>query len=128
MSILIYSTRCKHCNDLLKFVQSNPTLGNMIRYHDVNKNGIPKQFTNKLTSVPTLVTTTGKVLTGLEVRQWLESLLPNTVEHMTFGNIGMGNIDGTLGSDDIFELDNYGQSLQPPMTQELEDKINKKVD
>jgi hypothetical protein len=128
MSILIYSNRCKHCNDLLKFVQSNPTLGNMIKYHDVNKNGIPQQFTNKLTSVPTLVTTTGKVLTGLEVRQWLESLLPNTVEHMAFGNIGMGNLDGTLGSDDIFELDNYGQTLQPPMTPELEDKINKKVD
>ena len=128
-ALLIHSNRCKHCNDVIKFIQQNPTLGSMLKYHDVNSKGIPPQFKNKITNVPTLITTSGKFCVGKEVRSWLESLLPNKVETMDlYSNVGMGIIDvpdGTTAS--FFELDSYGKSLQPALTPELEARISADV-
>ena len=39
----------------------------------------------------------------------------------------MTTLDGDDNDADIFTLDNYGQSLQPAMTRELEEKINRDV-
>jgi hypothetical protein len=39
----------------------------------------------------------------------------------------MTTLDSNDNDTDIFSLDNYGQSLQPAMTRDLEDKINRDV-
>jgi hypothetical protein len=39
----------------------------------------------------------------------------------------MSSIDGKEDTDDAFNLDNYGVSLQPAMTKELEERINRSV-
>ena len=39
----------------------------------------------------------------------------------------MTAIDGSDKDSSLFFLDNYGQSLQPAMTKELEEKINRDV-
>ena len=39
----------------------------------------------------------------------------------------MTTLDGDDNDSDIFTLDHYGQSLQPAMTRELEEKINRDV-
>jgi hypothetical protein len=40
----------------------------------------------------------------------------------------MSNLDGKDGGvSDMFSLDDYGRTLQPPMTKELEEKINRDV-
>jgi hypothetical protein len=39
----------------------------------------------------------------------------------------MTTLDGEDNEADMFSLDNYGQSLQPAMSRELEEKINRDV-
>jgi len=39
----------------------------------------------------------------------------------------MTTLDGDENDTDMFSLDSYGQSLQPAMTRELEEKINRDV-
>ena len=128
-AILIYSNRCKHCNNVIKFIQSNPEFGSMLKYHDVNTKGIPPQFKDKITSVPTLITTSGKFMVGGEVKTWLESLLPNDVETMDlYSDISMGSLDNPDASGGgFFELEAYGRSLQPALTPELEERISADV-
>ena len=72
----------------------------------------------------------GKILVGNEIKNWLESLLPKKdIEHGGFGSTisSMTAIDGSDKDSSLFFLDNYGQSLQPAMTKELEEKINRDV-
>ena len=74
-----------------------------------------------------MLTQNGKMLVGAEIKAWLESLLPvQELESCDFGTCGMTTLDGE-GTDSIFSLDSYGQSLQPPMTAELQEKISKEV-
>ena len=77
-----------------------------------------------------MFTKNGKVLVGKEIQNWLQSLLPNKepVNHNFRG--GFGNFSSIDGEDDTeigFEIDNYGQSLQPAMTPDLEARISKDV-
>tara|TARA_B110000285_G_C14874923_1_gene491022 strand:- start:230 stop:532 length:303 start_codon:yes stop_codon:yes gene_type:complete len=89
--------------------------------------GIPPQYKNKITRVPTMLTKNGKLLVGNEIRNWLESLLPvQDLEMCGFGGCSMTTLEGE-GLGDIFGLDDYGRSLQPPMTKELEERINQSV-
>ena len=89
--------------------------------------GIPPKFRNKITRVPTMLTHNGKLLVGAEIKAWLESLLPvQELESCEFGFSGMTTLDGE-GTDAIFSLDSYGQSLQPAMTPDLQEKISKDV-
>jgi len=129
MALLIYSTKCKHSMEMLTYVTETPQLKQIVRLHDVNQLGIPHQYAGKITRVPTLLTQNGKMLVGSEVKQWLTSLLP-AQELMTcdvYGRCkGMSSLDGA-DSDDFFDLGNYGQSLQPAMTPELQAKISKSV-
>lgn len=124
MVVLVYSDNCNHCVDTINFIRSNPSLGQLVRYHNVNKNGAPKGVTR----VPTLITDEGKLLVGGEVKNYLESLLPNTIESTNFGSkMSACAIDGSADCDDMFALDSYGTSLAPVMTRDLEDKINRSV-
>jgi hypothetical protein len=130
MALLIYSTKCKHSMEILGFINETPQLRQIVKLHDVNQYGIPQQYTGKINRVPTLLTQNGKMLVGNEVKQWLTSLLP-AQEIMTCDVSGRckgltSSLDGEEG-DDFFELGNYGQSLQPAMTPELQAKISRSV-
>ncbi len=130
MSLLIYSPRCKHSMSLVEYINDNNQLKQLIHYHNVNTQGIPREYTNKINRVPTMLTKNGKILVGNEIKNWLESLLPKKdIEHGGFGSIisSMTAIDGSDKDSSLFFLENYGQSLQPAMTKELEEKINRDV-
>ena len=131
-ALLIYSQKCAHSIEIINFLQSTPQLKQMVQLHDVNRQGVPPQYAKQITRVPTMLTKNGKILVGKEIKAWLESLLPNTFENCDLKSCKtLGSFASFDGSDDsggsMFSLDNYGQSLQPAMTQELQDKINKKV-
>ena len=86
------------------------------------------QFKNKITRVPTLLTKNGKLLVGNEIKNWLESLLPvQEIEMCGFGSCDMTSLEESENNKQMFGLDNYGMSLQPSMTPELEEKINRSV-
>ncbi len=129
MSLLIYSPQCNHSLDVIDYINKHPQLKQIVRYHNINQLGIPPQYKNKLTRVPTMLTKNGKLLVGNEIRNWLESLLPTQeLETCNFsGACSSTSLDDNEGSGELFGLDNYGRSLQPAMTQELEDKINQSV-
>jgi len=127
MSLLIYSPKCSHSLDIIDYIKRRPQIAQLVNYHNVNTQGIPPQYAHKITRVPTLLTKNGKFLIGNEIKNWLESLLPsNDINSCDFGMCSMTSLDGE-GNSDIFGLDDYGRSLQPPMTAELEEKINRDV-
>ena len=77
-----------------------------------------------------MLTKNGKILVGNEIKNWLDSLLPaKEVTHSSIGAFGcsMTSLDGDAPQTDLFSLDDYGRSLQPPMTKELEEKISREV-
>src|SRR6056300_1006379 len=130
MSLLIYSPRCKHSMSLVEYINDNKQLKQLIHYHNVNTQGIPREYTNKINRVPTMLTKNGKILVGNEIKKWLDSLLPKKeVEQGAIGGFGgsMSSLDGNDANSGMFHLDDYGQSLQPAMTKELEEKINREV-
>lgn len=127
MSLLIYSPQCSHSLDIIDYIQKNENLKQIVSYHNINKLGIPPQFKSKISRVPTMLTKNGKLLVGNEIKNWLESLLPiKEVEMAGFGTCAMTTLEGE-STDDMFGIDDYGISLQPPMTTELEEKISRSV-
>jgi len=127
-ALLVYSPKCQHSLDILRFLDGNPQLKQIVHLHNASTQGVPPQYSRQVSRVPTLLTKSGQVLVGKEVRAWLESLLPNDITNCTLGGGFSGtSFDGTEEDGGIFSLDNYGQSLQPAMTPELQAKINKKV-
>jgi hypothetical protein len=128
MALLIYSNKCKHSMEILGFINSTPQLQQIVKIHDVNQFGIPQQYAGKITRVPTLLTNNGKMLVGNEVRQWLTSLLPSPelTNCDVSGRCSMSALDGSE-DESFFDLGNYGQSLQPAMTPELQAKISRSV-
>lgn len=127
MSLLIFSPKCSHSTELVNYINSNAHFKQIVQFHNINTMGIPAQYRNKITRVPTMLTKNGKFLVGKEIQNWLESLLPSEqIETCGFGKCEMTTLNGEGGSS-FFSLDEYGRSLQPPMTPELEEKINKDV-
>jgi hypothetical protein len=130
MALLIYSPKCSHCKDIVDFVHKHPQLKEIVQYHNVNAQGIPAQYKNKITRVPTMLTKNGKFLVGSEIKNWLESLLPNNeLEHCEVGGWGcsFSSLTDDGNEKDMFMIDGYGQQLAPPMTPELQAKISKEV-
>ena len=76
MSLLIYSPRCKHSMDVIGYINQHHQLKQLVRYHNVNTQGIPPSYKNKINRVPTMLTQNGKILVGNEIKNWLDSLLP----------------------------------------------------
>tara|TARA_B100000902_G_C27218721_1_gene868442 strand:+ start:161 stop:577 length:417 start_codon:yes stop_codon:yes gene_type:complete len=127
MSLLIYSPQCNHSLDIINYIQKHENLKKIVSYHNINKLGVPPQFKSKISRVPTMLTKNGKFLVGNEIKNWLESLLPvKELDMVGFGSCSMTTLDGE-GTDEMFGIDDYGTSLQPPMTAELEEKINRSV-
>jgi len=127
-ALLIYSTKCQHSEKVIEFVNQHDTLKKIVNLHDIGQRGVPPQYKNKINRVPTLLTKNGKLLVGDEIKQWLYSLLPNEIESCGIGGMcSMSTLEKDESGGDFFSLNNYGQSLQPMMTTDLENKINKKV-
>jgi len=127
MSLLIFSPKCTHSMELVDYVSRNAQLKQLVHFHNVNVLGIPPQYRGKITRVPTMLTKNGKVLVGREIQNWLESLLPvQDIDTCGFGKCEMTTLDGE-SSTELFGLDQYGRSLQPAMTPELEAKISRSV-
>lgn len=129
MSLLIYSPRCKHSMEIIEYIQKHDQLKQLIHYHNINTQGIPPAFRNKITRVPTMLSKNGKIFVGNEIKNWLDSLLPNKeVTNWGFGgSCSMTTLDSDENDSSIFSLDDYGTSLQPAMTRELEEKISRDV-
>jgi hypothetical protein len=130
MSLLVYSPNCPHSLDIIEYVKSNPQLKQVVKFHNINTQGIPYNYRSSITRVPTMLTKNGKLLVGNEIKNWLNSLLPNNeLTHYEFGAFGgsMTSLDGKDDDDNAFNLDNYGVALQPAMTKDLEAKINRSV-
>lgn len=127
MALLLYSPQCKHSNDIMEYINSHAQLKQIVRSHNVSQHGIPQQYKNKITHVPTMLTQNGKLLVGREIQNWLESLLPTREwGSCSSSSISMSTLGGESG-EQLFGLDDYGRSLQPAMTQELEEKISRSV-
>lgn len=127
MSLLLYSPKCSHSVDLINYINKHAQLRQIVQFHNVNTMGIPPQYRTKITRVPTMLTKNGKILVGKEIQNWLESLLPvQELDTCDFGSCNMTTLDGE-GSSMMFGLDEYGRSLQPAMTPELEAKISRSV-
>lgn len=127
-ALLIYSNKCNHCLEIINYIQDNPKLQSLVQFHELSQ-GIPAKYNGKIERVPTLLTTNGKMFIGKEIKQWLFSLLPNDISCCDLtGTCGMASLeDDPNDTGGLFGLDSYGQSLQPVMTKELEERINKKV-
>ena len=127
-ALLIYSDKCGHCKEVIAYVNSNPQLTQIVRYHNVNTLGLPQQYQKQITRVPTLLSKNGKILVGKEIKQWLSSLLPVEFTSCSLGGgFGCSNLEGEEEDGSIFSLDNYGQSLQPAITPELQARISQSV-
>jgi len=130
MSLLIYSPRCKHSMEVIEYINKHKQLKQLVHYHNINTQGVPPNYRNKINRVPTMLTKNGKILVGNEIKNWLDSLLPKKeVEQVSIGGFGgsMSSLDGKDNNSNMFRLDDYGQSLQPAMTKELEEKISRDV-
>ena len=53
MSLLIYSPRCKHSMDVIEYINKHQQLKQLVNYHNVNTQGIPPNYRNKINRVPT---------------------------------------------------------------------------
>jgi len=128
MSLLVFSPKCKHSVEVIEYIKKHKELQQIVQYHNVTVAGIPPEFRTKITRVPTMLTKNGKILVGREIHNWLESLLPvQELETCDFGSIFSSTLDGEPNTN-MFGLDDYGKSLQPAMTRELEEKISRKVE
>ena len=129
MSLLIYSPRCKYSMEVIEYINQHQQLKQLVHFHNINTHGIPPAYRNKITRVPTMLTKNGKILVGSEIKNWLTSLLPNReIQNCGFGGgCSMTTLDDEDNDTELFALDSYGQSLQPAMTRELEEKIHRDV-
>ena len=126
MATLVYSDRCQYSAQIIRLIQENPALIKVMRFHNVTVHGIPDK---QVTRVPTLLTNDGKILVGIEVKAWVESMAPVEIVEAN-DSLGpattlLDGMDNDVGN--MFDLEHYGSSLAPAMTPELEKKISRKV-
>ena len=132
MALLLFSRKCKHSVNIINFIQNTKPLHTLIQFHDVNQAGVPQELRGKITGVPTLVTQNGQILEGREVKNWLESMIPEeepAYDNSLWGGLGAGMqaLDSGESDGSFYDLDTYGTSLAPKMTPDLEKKINSSV-
>ena len=123
MATLVYSDRCVHSMEIIKFIQETPALKPLLRFHNITKQGIPSKSIKR---VPTLVTSDNKMLVGGEVKQWLMSMLPCEFSEFEGWGPSTANLDNSE-PDSFFNLDSYGESLKPVVSPELQARIDASV-
>lgn len=123
MALLVYSDRCSHCMEIIEFIQANPSLKPLVKYHNINQRGVPSK---QIKRVPALVTPENNILVGGEVKNWLLSMMPCNFSQFEGAGINMFNLDNSE-SDNFFSLDRYGSSLKPEISKELQERIDANV-
>lgn len=123
MSLLVYSDRCNHCMEIVDYIQANPALKPLVKYHNINQRGVPSK---QIKRVPSLVTPENNILVGGEVKNWLVSMLPCNFTQFEDAGIGMSNLDNSE-HDNFFALEKYGMSLKPEVSKDIQDKIDANV-
>ena len=63
-ALWVYSPNCQFSQEIIQFLQSNPSLQTLVQFHNVSTHGIPAQYKTKINRVPTLLTKNGKILVG----------------------------------------------------------------
>ena len=126
MATLVYSDRCQYCAQVIEYIQANPALLHIVKFHNVTKQGVPSK---QITRVPTLVTNDNKILVGNDVKTWLESMSSSDeVEAVEAWGPATSMLDGNDSeTGNFFDWDHHGADLKPPMSKELEERINRKV-
>lgn len=117
---LIFAENCPYSLEVINFIREHPVIIPFVKTHNINKQGVP----NGVTRVPMIVTSSGEKHVGIEVLRWLENLVPVTFEGSE-SKVGYSFDEPFDGVGDSFPLDAYGISLSPPITKELNDRINK---
>ena len=120
MHVLVLSLRSEHCVNLLEFIKNHEALMSVMKFHDVNKFGVP----NGVDRVPTLICPDGQIMVGSDIKEYLNGFIQSEPEAVTSGH-GF-DIDGNE-PDGFFDVNQYGVSLAPKMTPELEKKISMSV-
>lgn len=123
-SVLVYSKKSQYCVDLLEFIDSNELLTTVVKFHDVNTQGVP----NGISRVPSLITNEGKVIIGGDIKIFLEGFIIGDIEPVSFNGAKTFELDGSDVSGNWFDIEKFGVSLQPKMTKELEEKISSSVE
>jgi hypothetical protein len=123
MALLVYSDKCKFSGQIIEYIKTQPSLNQIIRYHNITTLGVPSK---KITMVPTIVTNEGVMKVGGDIKPWLESMIPFEFESWDPSPSSCSNIDGTE-MPTLFEFDKFGQQLQPEITPELEAKISTNI-
>jgi hypothetical protein len=121
MNSLVVSAKCEYSPKLIEYIRSSPALMAVVKFHDV-KNGVPPGVTR----VPTLITSTGQMIIGGNIKTHLDTLIPSSISPESIGNRFGASIDGAE-TDSYFDFNSYGTSLKPVMTKELEERINMSV-
>lgn len=124
MALLVYSDKCRYCLETMSYIKTQPSLLQILRFHNVSTHGVPS---GKITRVPSLVTNEGKLYEGADVRDWLESMIPMDIVSFSDTKFAITNLDDMEGTSSMFDLDMYGVPLQPHLTPDLKKKIEKKV-
>jgi hypothetical protein len=100
----------------MDFIEQYEEIKQVTRFHNINRSGVPKGITR----VPTLVKFDGTALIGGDIKDYFESIMvPNTHGFEKSGGTSLEGKD----DDSMFSLNNYGSSLAPKMTKELEQRI-----
>jgi hypothetical protein len=123
MALLVYSDKCKFSGQIIDYIKTQPSLNEIIRYHNISTLGVPSK---KITMVPTLVTNEGAMKVGGDIKPWLETMIPFDFDSWDPSPGVCSNIDGTEVPT-LFEFDNFGKQLQPDITPELEAKITANI-
>lgn len=126
MATLVYSDRCPFSQQIIQEIRENPALLHIIRFHNVSVHGVPSK---QITRVPTLVTNDNKLFVGKQVSEWIEAMKPQEQVDGLESTFGVSSLDDTdeNTSGGFFDLGDFHKGLAPPMTRDLEDKINRKV-
>ena len=127
-ALLIFSPKCPKCTSLLNYIAEDPQLRQIVTLHNVNTHGIPRQYASHIKSVPTLLTSTNKIIIGAgDIKNFLDSLFPTVITQCELGTSFCYSLTGDNTNGSLFDLNHYGKSLQPALTPELVAKCNQKV-
>jgi hypothetical protein len=122
--VLVFSERCPYSMEVLNFIKDHPVLLPIVKTHNINRQGVP----DGIKRVPVIITPSGERHTGVEVLRWLEAMIPTNFEGGWCSSCNATSFDEPFDEvGDSFPLDAYGISLAPPMTKELQKKIDKPV-
>jgi hypothetical protein len=117
MNVLVFSLRSDYCKSLVSFINEHDTLVNSVKFHDVNKSGVP----NGISRVPSMITSAGKILIGGDIKEYLEGFIQTEPMGKDVSR-GTFDIDGN-DDEDMFDFNQFGTSLAPKMTPDLEERI-----